>query len=42
MFPSIEEAIGKEKQLKKWNREWKNKLIGDANPDWLDLFNDDL
>ena len=42
MFSRIEEAIGKEKQLKKWNREWKNKLIQDANPGWLDLFSDDL
>jgi putative endonuclease len=42
MFSRIEEAIGKEKQLKKWNREWKNKLIQDANPNWSDLFNDDL
>ena len=42
MFPSIEEAIGKEKQMKKWKREWKIKLICDANPNWLDLFNDDL
>ena len=25
MFSRIEEAIGKEKQLKRWNREWKNK-----------------
>ncbi|WP_431844441.1 GIY-YIG nuclease family protein [Pedobacter superstes] len=38
MFPSIEEAIGKEKQLKKWKREWKDKLIQDANPGgWICL-----
>jgi putative endonuclease len=42
MFPSIEEAIGREKQLKKWKREWKNKLIQDSNPNWLDLFCEDL
>ena len=42
MYPTIEEAIGKEKQLKKWKREWKNKLVQDLNPQWIDLFNDDL
>ena len=42
MFPTIEEAIGREKQLKKWKREWKNKLIQDTNPDWKDLFSEEL
>ena len=26
-FGRIEDAIAREKQLKKWNRSWKNKLI---------------
>ncbi len=30
-------AIKREKQLKKWNREWKNNLINGLNPDWNDL-----
>ncbi len=30
-------AIKREKQLKKWNREWKNNLINGLNPDWKDL-----
>ncbi|MDO8507120.1 MAG: GIY-YIG nuclease family protein [bacterium] len=34
---SIEEAITKEKQLKKWNRQWKMRLIEDFNPKWEDL-----
>jgi len=37
-FGRIEDAIAREKQLKKWNRSWKNKLISDFNPGWKDLF----
>jgi putative endonuclease len=37
-FGRIEDAIAREKQLKKWNRAWKNKLISDFNPEWKDLF----
>jgi len=36
--PTIEEAIAREKALKKWNRAWKIELIEKANPDWDDLF----
>ena len=36
-YRDIEEAIKREKQLKKWNREWKLKLIEKDNPDWNDL-----
>ncbi|RYG12415.1 MAG: GIY-YIG nuclease family protein [Chitinophagaceae bacterium] len=31
-FSTIEEAIGKEKQLKNWRREWKINLINSFNP----------
>ena len=41
-YPGIEEAIAEEKKLKKWNKDWKIKLISDNNHQWLDLFNDDL
>lgn len=34
----IEEAIDREKQLKKWNRAWKLNLINEFNPKWKDLF----
>ena len=34
----IVDAIAREKQIKKWRREWKIALIERANPDWLDLF----
>lgn len=36
-FNDINEAISREKQLKNWKRDWKNKLIEQANSDWLDL-----
>jgi len=38
MHATIEAAIAREKQLKKWNRQWKIRLIEAANPEWLDLF----
>ena len=31
-------AIAREKQLKKWERSWKIKLIEEKNPDWNDLY----
>ena len=33
-------AIRREKQIKKWKREWKIKLIEDFNPEWKDLYDD--
>ena len=30
-------AITREKQLKKWNRAWKIRLIEESNPTWNDL-----
>jgi len=35
-FESPEDAIRREKQLKKWNRDWKIRLIESENPDWSD------
>ena len=35
-------AITREKQLKKWNREWKIRLIEETNSEWRDLYNDIL
>jgi putative endonuclease len=32
------EAITREKQIKKWWREWKIELIEKGNPDWDDLY----
>lgn len=31
-------AITREKQLKKWNRAWKVRLIQQENPYWRDLY----
>ncbi len=33
----VNNSIKRERQLKKWNREWKENLINDMNPDWNDL-----
>jgi putative endonuclease len=37
-FSNVIEAISREKQLKKWNRGWKLKLIEKGNPKWEDLY----
>ncbi|MGN6268658.1 MAG: GIY-YIG nuclease family protein [Sphingomonas sp.] len=36
----IEDAIAREKAIKKWRRAWKIALIEKVNPDWRDLFFD--
>jgi len=40
IFPDIIGAIQREKQIKKWNRAWKNQLINVLNPTWRDLYQD--
>ena len=35
---NAESAIQREKQLKKWNRAWKIRLIEEANSNWRDLY----
>ena len=35
---NAESAITREKQLKKWNRAWKVRLIEEVNPYWNDLY----
>lgn len=34
----IEEAILREKKLKRWKRKWKLALVEKENPDWKDLY----
>jgi len=34
----IREAIIREKQRKRWNRDWKINLIQSTNPAWRDLY----
>ena len=36
--PNAESGISREKQLKKWNRGWKMRLIEKDNPEWDDLY----
>ena len=31
-------VISREKQIKKWRRSWKIKLIESTNPNWVDLW----
>ena len=35
---TMDAAITREKQLKKWNRKWKINLIEEANSNWKDLW----
>jgi len=35
----VYEALLREKQLKKWERKWKLRLIESMNPEWQDLYN---
>lgn len=39
-FQYINDAILREKRLKKWNRQWKINLIEEENKDWNDLSED--
>ena len=36
-YETIEEAIQREKKMKKWNRSWKDKLLKEFNPNLVDL-----
>ena len=36
-FETMIDAIAREKQLKRWHRQWKINLIESENPDWHDL-----
>jgi putative endonuclease len=38
----MEHAIVREKQLKKWQRRWKLRLIEEKNPQWTDLWDEIL
>ena len=37
VFSDIEQAIAREKLLKRYKRIWKNKLVESINPGWIDL-----
>ena len=36
-YETMPEAIAREKQLKRWHRQWKINLIESENPQWVDL-----
>jgi putative endonuclease len=38
LHDDMESAIIRENRLKKWNREWKLRLIEEMNPDWDELY----
>ncbi len=38
VFDDPQNAILREKRLKKWRREWKIELIEKTNPEWVDLY----
>jgi len=35
---SVVSAIQEEKRMKKWKREYKENLIEELNPNWIDLY----
>lgn len=37
-YDDPENAIKREKRLKKWNRTWKMRVIEEMNPEWKDLY----
>jgi len=37
-YPTIEEAISREKAIKAWKRSWKIEAIERMNPEWNDLY----
>ena len=40
IFDDAENAIKREKRLKKWPRAWKMRVIEGINPDWHDLYDE--
>ncbi|AEP29166.1 GIY-YIG nuclease family protein [Brumicola nitratireducens] len=40
LFEDMENAITREKRLKLWKRDWKNRIINEVNPSWQDLYPD--
>ena len=41
-FEDASGAIAREKQIKKWRRAWKLRLIEEHNPEWRNLYEDIL
>jgi putative endonuclease len=39
-YDDVTTAITREKELKKWRRDWKLNLIESRNPEWRDLYDE--
>ena len=39
---TMESAIGREKAIKEWKRAWKIELIETHNPEWRDLYEENV
>ncbi|MDP3043555.1 MAG: GIY-YIG nuclease family protein [bacterium] len=40
IYDYVNDALNREKQLKKWERKWKIELIENINPCWMNLYYD--
>ena len=40
VYENMDSEILREKQIKKWNRTWKIRLIEEMNPEWRDLYHE--
>jgi putative endonuclease len=40
MHTSAENGIMREKNIKRWKRDWKIELIEKTNPEWRDLYDE--
>ena len=38
LHATMDSVISREKQIKRWNRAWKVRLIEESNPYWIDLW----
>jgi putative endonuclease len=38
VYDDVLSAIAREKELEKWRRDWKIRLIEEQNPNWMDLY----
>ncbi len=39
-LPDAESALHREKQIKRYKRDWKKNLVNSINPEWRDLYED--
>jgi len=39
-FSSVDKARARERNLKRWRRAWKLKLVDEFNPEWRDIANE--